>query len=157
MPRCLEEKVMSLHAARRFGVLGLSLAVAVAMNLIFLSLPVVAGPRIDVVEPERVPLESGIASIYPLDPKMPASNIVVGNPEIVTVSLIDPQSVLLTPKKMGRTNLLFLDSNKKVFKALLLEVDLSSVRAHDVQIYRALTRTDIECSWRDCAPSAVTP
>ena len=101
----------------------------------------------NVGDTEFLALRSGHPQILVLD--TPASNIVVGNPNSLTVSLLDPLHLLLTPKARGSGNLILLDEEKNIIQSFEVAVDITS-RTRTVTIHRAMAGTNYDCSSTDC-------
>lgn len=100
-----------------------------------------------VSDSEFISLRTGYPQMLVLE--RPASNIIVGNPASLTVSLLDPTHVLLTPITRGAGSLILLDEDKSIVKSFEVAVDIKS-RTRSVTIHRALVRSDYECSSTDC-------
>src|SRR6218665_2683569 len=80
-----------------------SLAVLLSAGLLFGSLvPVVAA------ESAPVSVKVNMARILRID--TPASTVIIGNPGVADVTIQDPQTLVLTGKSYGQTNLIVLDS-----------------------------------------------
>src|SRR5690554_1197179 len=41
----------------------------------------------------------------------PAATVIIGNPAVANVTIQDPQTLILTGKSFGRTNMIILDAN----------------------------------------------
>nr|WP_319385806.1 pilus assembly protein N-terminal domain-containing protein [uncultured Roseibium sp.] len=79
-----------------------------------------------------------------------ASAVIVGNPFIADVSLFDDNTVVVTGKSYGSTNLVILDANSKP-----IVDEVITVRASDedvVAVYRKSMRTSLSCS-PNCEPT----
>ena len=74
----------------------------------------------------------------------PADTVIIGNPSIVDATVQDSQTLVLTGRSFGVTNLIVLDSNGEAF------VDETVVvQAHEtntVRIYRRAMRETLACS-----------
>ena len=70
-----------------------------------------------------------------------ATDVVIGNPNLVTVSLVDPTTLLLTPTASGVTNLIVLDNkSKEIVLQALVRVD---VRVMNPRAGAALARPTV--------------
>lgn len=73
----------------------------------------------------------------------PAATIIIGNPGIADVTIQDPQTLILTGKSYGQTNMIVLDAAGEPIADTLIEV----VQTHDdiVTIYYGQSRTSMAC------------
>jgi hypothetical protein len=73
----------------------------------------------------------------------PAATIIIGNPGIADVTIQDPQTLILTGKSYGQTNMIVLDGAGEPVADTLIEV----VQTHDdiVTVYYGQSRTSIAC------------
>lgn len=72
------------------------------------------------------------------------STIIIGNPAIADVSMPDPQTVVLTGKSYGETNMVMLDDFGNILAEQMLRV---TVRGQSlVSVYRGVQRTTLSCS-----------
>lgn len=79
-----------------------------------------------------------------------ASAVIVGNPFIADVSLFDNNTVVVTGKSYGTTNLVILDADSKP-----IVDEVITVRAADddvVAVYRKSMRSSLSCS-PSCEPT----
>lgn len=73
----------------------------------------------------------------------PASTIIIGNPAIADVTIQDPQTLVLTGKSYGQTNLIVLDSAGNPIADTL--VDVVQTHAEIVTVYMGSARTTLAC------------
>ncbi|MBN9363064.1 MULTISPECIES: pilus assembly protein N-terminal domain-containing protein [unclassified Devosia] len=73
----------------------------------------------------------------------PASTVIVGNPGIADVAIQDPQTLVLTGKSYGQTNLIVLDAQGNPIADTMLEV--VQEQAGLVTIYQGNRRTSLAC------------
>lgn len=79
-----------------------------------------------------------------------AETIIIGNPSIVDVSIHDAQTLILTGRSYGVTNLVVLDASGD---AILDEnVVVNSVETASVRVYRQAQRSTYSCS-PSCEPT----
>lgn len=72
------------------------------------------------------------------------TTIIIGNPAIADVSMPDPQTVVLTGKSYGETNMVMLDAFGNILAEQMLQV---TVRGQSlVSVYRGVQRTTLSCS-----------
>ncbi len=73
----------------------------------------------------------------------PAATVIIGNPAVADVTIQDPQTLILTGKSYGRTNLIVLDGNGNPIADTLIEV--VQLQAGSLTIYQGLKRTSLAC------------
>jgi hypothetical protein len=74
----------------------------------------------------------------------PASTVIIGNPGVADVTIQDPQTLVLTGKSYGQTNLIVLDDAGNPIADTLIEV--VQAQADLVTIYLGNARTTMVCS-----------
>ena len=74
----------------------------------------------------------------------PAATVIVGNPGIADVTIQDPQTLILTGKSYGQTNLIVLDSRGEPVADTLVEVVQMS--AGLMTVYQGQSRTTLSCA-----------
>ncbi len=80
----------------------------------------------------------------------PASTVIVGNPGVADVTIQDPQTLILTGRSYGKTNLIILDSIGNPIADIMLNVVLQ--RAGFITVYQGDARTTLACS-PNCQPT----
>jgi Flp pilus assembly secretin CpaC len=80
----------------------------------------------------------------------PAATVIVGNPGVADVTIQDPQTLVLTGRSFGRTNLIVLDSNGEPIADTLIEVVQLSTGS--MTVYQGMNRTTLSCA-PECMPS----
>ena len=73
----------------------------------------------------------------------PAATVIVGNPGIADVAIQDPQTLVLTGKSYGQTNLIILDAQGSPIADTMIEV--VQEQAGLVTVYLADKRTSLAC------------
>jgi Flp pilus assembly secretin CpaC len=73
-----------------------------------------------------------------------AATVIVGNPGIADVTIQDPQTLILTGKSYGQTNLIVLDSAGNPVADTLIEV--VQMQAGAVTVYQGQARTSLACA-----------
>lgn len=72
------------------------------------------------------------------------ATVIIGNPAIADVAMPDPQTVVLTGKSYGETNMVMLDDVGNILAEQMLRV---TVRGQSlVSVYRGVQRTTLTCS-----------
>ena len=74
----------------------------------------------------------------------PAATVIVGNPGIADVTIQDPQTLILTGKSFGQTNLIVLDSFGEPIADTLIEV--VQMQAGVTTVYQGQMRTTLACA-----------
>ncbi|KKC38195.1 hypothetical protein WH87_11410 [Devosia epidermidihirudinis] len=74
----------------------------------------------------------------------PAATVIVGNPGIADVTIQDPQTLILTGKSFGQTNLIVLDSAGNPIADTLVEV--VQMQAGVTTVYQGTSRTSVACA-----------
>jgi Flp pilus assembly secretin CpaC len=80
----------------------------------------------------------------------PVSTIVIGNPAIADASMPDQNTLILTAKSYGETNLLMLDEEGSVIAEHPVVVSAGSYNT--ISVYRGTARSTMSCA-PDCLPS----
>ena len=74
----------------------------------------------------------------------PAATVIIGNPGVADVTIQDPQTLVLTGKSYGTTNLIVLDTQGNPIADTMIEVVQSS--ADVMTVYQGQARTSLSCS-----------
>jgi Flp pilus assembly secretin CpaC len=80
----------------------------------------------------------------------PASTVIVGNPGVADVTIQDPQTLILTGKSYGQTNLIVLDSTGSPIADTMVEV--VQQQADLITVYMGDRRTSLACA-PQCQPT----
>lgn len=106
---------------------------------------------------------AGHAMVVPLDHSTrlalrgSAASIVVGNPNIADVTVVDSHNVYVQAKAYGMTNIVVLDSLGRTLYADDIKVEPAG---NNVSVYHGLAKADFACSPRcqtSAAPQAAQP
>lgn len=73
-----------------------------------------------------------------------AATVIVGNPGIADVTIQDPQTLILTGKSYGQTNLIVLDAAGNPIADTLIEV--IQMQAGLTTVYQGQSRTTLSCA-----------
>jgi Flp pilus assembly secretin CpaC len=73
-----------------------------------------------------------------------AATVIVGNPGIADVTIQDPQTLILTGKSFGQTNLIILDSAGNPIADTMIEV--VQLQAGTMTVYQGQARTSLACA-----------
>jgi Flp pilus assembly secretin CpaC len=104
-------------------------------------LAVVAAPAAALAESAPVTVKVNMARILRIN--APASTVIIGNPGIADAAIQDPQTLVLTGKSYGQTNLIVLDSQGNPIADTLIEV--VQEQAGLVTVYLGERRTSLAC------------
>jgi len=74
----------------------------------------------------------------------PAATVIIGNPGVADVTIQDPQTLVLTGKSYGQTNVIVLDSRGEPVADTVVEVVQAS--ADTLTVYQGQSRTSLSCS-----------
>lgn len=74
----------------------------------------------------------------------PVSKVIVGNSDVADATVADAQTIVLTGRAFGTTNLVLLDAdgNAIVDERILVSID----EGNTVRVFKATTRTVLSCS-----------
>ena len=93
---------------------------------------------------EGAPINVNVNMARILRISAPAATVIVGNPGIADVTIQDPQTLILTGKSYGQTNLIVLDSRGEPVADTLVEVVQMS--AGVMTVYQGQSRTTLSCA-----------
>jgi len=79
----------------------------------------------------------------------PAATVIIGNPGVADVTIQDPQTLILTGKSYGQTNMIALDAKGNPIADTLVEVIQD--QADTVAVYNGGARSTFACAPR-CQP-----
>jgi Flp pilus assembly secretin CpaC len=98
-----------------------------------------------------IKIELDYARVIKLD--RPVSRVIIGNADIADAAVSDAQTIILTGKKFGTTNLVILDADGT---AIVDERILVSLENHNtLQVYRQAEREIMSCT-PSCEPIDLT-
>jgi Flp pilus assembly secretin CpaC len=80
----------------------------------------------------------------------PAATVIVGNPAVADVTIQDPQTLVLTGKSYGQTNLIVLDSKGNPIADTVVQV--VQQQSDVVTVYMGDKRTSLSCA-PTCQPT----
>jgi Flp pilus assembly secretin CpaC len=98
-------------------------------------------PVAAVAESAPVSVKVNMARILRIN--APAATVIVGNPGIADVAIQDPQTLVLTGKSYGQTNLIILDTQGNPIADTMIEV--VQEQAGLVTVYLGDRRTSLNC------------
>lgn len=109
---------------------------------VLLSASIVLGGLVPAIaDSAPVSVKVNMARILRID--APASTVIIGNPGIADVTIQDPQTLVLTGKSYGQTNLIILDSSGNPIADTMIQVtqDMADV----VTVYVGDKRQSYSC------------
>jgi Flp pilus assembly secretin CpaC len=74
----------------------------------------------------------------------PANTVIIGNPRVADVTIQDPQTLVLTGKSYGSTNMIILDADGNAIADTMVEV--VQAQGDVVTVYMGSARTSFACS-----------
>ncbi|MCD7058866.1 pilus assembly protein N-terminal domain-containing protein [Pelagibacterium xiamenense] len=80
----------------------------------------------------------------------PAATVIIGNPAVADVTIQDPQTLVLTGKSFGRTNLIILDAAGEPIADTIVEV--TQLQSDTLTVFQGAQRTSLACA-PDCQPT----
>ena len=116
-----------------------SLAAFIGLALVIA--PIVA-PAIALAADAPINVNVNMARILRIN--APAATVIVGNPGIADVLIQDPQTLVLTGKSYGQTNLIVLDAAGEPIADTLIEV--VQMQAGSLTVYQGQARTTLACA-----------
>ncbi|CAN7149747.1 pilus assembly protein N-terminal domain-containing protein [Devosia sp. LjRoot3] len=96
------------------------------------------------VAQDNAPIDVKVNMARVLRISAPAATVIVGNPGIADVTIQDPQTLILTGKSYGQTNLIVLDSLGEPIADTLIEV--VQMQAGVTTVYQGQMRTTLACA-----------
>lgn len=93
---------------------------------------------------DNAPIDVKVNMARVLRISAPAATVIVGNPGIADVTIQDPQTLILTGKSYGQTNLIVLDAYGEPIADTLIEV--MQMQAGVMTVYQGQMRTSLACA-----------
>lgn len=103
-----------------------------------------ASPVAPTFSQEGAPITVNVNMARVLRISAPAATVIVGNPGVADVTIQDPQTLILTGKSYGQTNLIILDAAGDPVADTLIEV--AQLTAGSVTVYQGQARTSLACA-----------
>ena len=105
------------------------------------------GATVSALAENPIKVDLDYARVIKLD--RPISRVIIGNADIADATVSDPQTIILTGKSFGTTNLVILDNDGN---AIVDERVLVSLESHTtMQVYRQTERRILSCT-PSCEP-----
>jgi Flp pilus assembly secretin CpaC len=109
---------------------------------LLLALTFGVSPMSPVLAGDAISVKANMARILRIE--SPAATVIIGNPGVADVTIQDPQTLVLTGKSYGRTNLIVLDDIGNPIADTMIEV--VQAQADIVTVYMGDARTTLSCS-----------
>jgi Flp pilus assembly secretin CpaC len=90
---------------------------------------------------EPITVKANMARILRIS--APAATVIIGNPGVADVTIQDPQTLVLTGKSFGETNLIVLDSAGNPVADTMVSV--VQANADTITVYMGTARTTLSC------------
>jgi Flp pilus assembly secretin CpaC len=90
---------------------------------------------------EPITVKANMARILRIS--APAATVIIGNPGVADVTIQDPQTLVLTGKSFGETNLIILDSAGNPVADTMVSV--VQANADTITVYMGTARTTLSC------------
>ncbi|WMT91773.1 pilus assembly protein N-terminal domain-containing protein [Pelagibacterium sp. H642] len=121
-----------------------SVLLAAALSVTGLGLPAAFAQDQEAV---TVTVNANMARILRIN--APAATVIIGNPAVADVTIQDPQTLILTGRSYGRTNMIILDANGDPIADTVVEV--AQLKSDTVTIFSGAQRTSVACA-PNCQP-----
>jgi len=118
------------------------LAIALAVSLSMA--PGTGAVSVQAQETAGAPINVNVNMARILRINAAAATVIVGNPGIADVTIQDPQTLILTGKSFGSTNLIILDAAGSPIADTMIEV--IQMQAGTVTVYQGQSRTSLACA-----------
>ena len=105
-------------------------------------------PAAQAAEGDPISVKVNMARILRIS--APAATVIIGNPGVADVTIQDPQTLVLTGKSFGQTNLIVLDNLGNPIADTLVEV--IQAQADLITVYQGNARNTLVCS-PTCQPT----
>jgi Flp pilus assembly secretin CpaC len=116
------------------SILRRTIRLLLALLIVAAALPAAAG--------EPISVKVNMARILRIN--SPAATVIIGNPGVADVTIQDPQTLVLTGKSYGQTNLIVLDDIGNPIADTLVEV--VQAQTDLVTVYMGSARTTLSCA-----------
>jgi Flp pilus assembly secretin CpaC len=114
----------------------------VLRRLLILAIAMVALPAaVQAATNEPITVKANMARILRIS--APAATVIIGNPGVADVTIQDPQTLVLTGKSFGETNLIVLDSAGNPVADTMISV--VQANADTITVYMGTARTTLSC------------
>ncbi len=113
----------------------------IAAAALLLPLALAIGPA-SAADEAPITVNVNMARVLRID--APAATVIVGNPGIADVTIQDPQTLVLTGKSFGQTNLIVLDGTGNPVADTL--IDVVQLQAGTMTVYQGTARTSLACA-----------
>jgi len=114
-----------------------------ALSIALMALIAALGGQMPALAQDSAPISVNVNMARVLRINAPAATVIVGNPGVADVTIQDPQTLVLTGKSFGQTNLIVLDSvGNPIADTLIDVVQMQGV----LTVYQGAGRTSLSCA-----------
>ncbi|MCR9137121.1 MAG: pilus assembly protein N-terminal domain-containing protein [Alphaproteobacteria bacterium] len=113
-----------------------------SLRLLVIAGTLAAAATTGVIAEDTIKVELDYARVIKLD--RPVSRVIIGNSDIADAAVSDSQTIILTGKKFGTTNLVILDNDGSAIVDERILVSLEN--KNTLQIYRQADRQIMSCT-----------
>lgn len=110
----------------------------------FALMALAVSPHAALADPTSEPISVKVNMARILKINAAAATVIIGNPGVADVTIQDPQTLILTGKSYGETNLIVLDSQGSAIADTLVSV-VQPQGNDDVTVFQGLARTTMSC------------
>lgn len=121
---------------------------ACLLAIVLMACPIAAVPVAAIANDGPITVKANMARILRIS--APAATVIIGNPGVADVTIQDPQTLVLTGKSYGQTNLIVLDAQGNPIADTLIEV--IQAQGDTMTVYLGAQRTTLACS-PQCQPT----
>ena len=112
--------------------------------LAFALMALATAPHAALAGPSTEPISVKVNMARILKINAPAATVIIGNPGVADVTIQDPQTLILTGKSYGETNLIVLDNQGTAIADTMVSV-VQPQGADSVTVYLGQARTTLNC------------
>ena len=112
--------------------------------LAFALMALAVAPHAALADANSEPISVKVNMARILKINAPAATVIIGNPGVADVTIQDPQTLILTGKSYGETNLIVLDSRGAAIADTMVSV-VQPQGADSITVYLGQARTTLSC------------
>jgi Flp pilus assembly secretin CpaC len=112
--------------------------------LAFALMALAVAPHTALADANSEPISVKVNMARILKINAPAATVIIGNPGVADVTIQDPQTLILTGKSYGETNLIILDNRGSAIADTMVSV-VQPQGADSVTVYLGQARTTLSC------------
>ena len=112
--------------------------------LAFALVALAAAPHVALADANSDPINVKVNMARILKINAPAATVIIGNPGVADVTIQDPQTLILTGKSYGETNLIILDSRGSAIADTIVSV-VEPMSTDSLTMYQGQARNTLNC------------